>query len=190
MPWSLPAPGSLSWPASTIWKGAGTSQHKSEKQAEKNRHLLRLAPTKDVDRIEHRDALVHLNRPDQVDCLRCELADIARLGRLGCHAVVARLVALFARELFAKVLQNLAAPAVVLVDAVLDDAADVGAVVVLLLARSFALLDEAHNELGIGVRVEEDTGRSGAVSTGSSSLLQGDARGQRMRAENGAVRRT
>jgi hypothetical protein len=72
----------------------------------------------------------------------------------------------------AKVAQDLDATAVGLVHAVLNDATDVGAVVLLLLERAFAFVDQAVDELGIAVCKVEDAGRGGAVTASSSGFLQ------------------
>ena len=87
------------------------------------------------------------------------------------RAIVARLVAVVRIKDLAKVREDLHAATVGLVEAVLHDAPHVVLVVLLLLSRCVAFVDESVEELSVVEGVVEDADGGLAVSACSSGFL-------------------
>jgi hypothetical protein len=121
--------------------------------------------------MEHRHSLVPLHRLHEPNSVLRKRTDVPLLVVASRHAVVARLVAVLLEERLAKVAEDLRASTVRVVHAVLDDAAHVVAVVILLLERAFTVVDKAVDELRVAVAEEENADRRLAISTCSTSLL-------------------
>lgn len=152
-------------------RGIRSASFESE-SAKAGAHLLILAATEDVDSVEHRHSLVPLHALHEANRILGQVGDIALLDVLGREAVVARLVAVILGErVVAKVAKDLDSAAVGIVHAVLHDAANVGAVVLLLLGRALAFVDESVDELGVAVGEVQDAGGGGSVSTGTTGFL-------------------
>lgn len=86
-------------------------------------------------------------------------------------AIVARMMAAFSGEHFAKVLKHLRSSTIILVHAVLNNTTQVGVLLLLLLLGLLILVDHLLNGIGVAVAEEEDAGRALAVSACSACLL-------------------